>query len=395
MRIGLISAMIRTPEGGLRADLALAGRSVLHWQADVLRMLGAERILCLAETADTGVLALQHEVEAAGIAFHAVRHGAAIAALVRAEDDLVCIRDGLIPDPAVLKSLLTEGEQLRRLIATIPADHPLVEGRPQDFERIDATRHWAGVLVMRGAPVQALGDFPADADPVSVLLRLALQAGTPCREVDRECLTPEFWLLAENAEAIARAEAGLIDKAASPTDWRTPLTSLAGWIVRKVAPRGLASGATFAGFAAGALMAGGVVLAALGMGAAGLLMSSIGAFAGSLASAFGNLAERLRPMAGKPAGERVRGLLLDGLAALAIGLALAGGLEWNALAACGPLIIGLARLAAREAVAALSNDRAALLLALAVAATTGLLAELVVCLAMGLLAALLLHRRGD
>jgi hypothetical protein len=106
----------------------------------------------------------------------------------------------------------------------------------------------------------------------------------------------------------------------------------------------------------------------------------------------------LRPLARKPAGDPVRALFLDALAALVIWLALAGGSDWNALAACGPLLIGLARLAAREqgmAVAAQAADRSALLLALAFAAATGLLAELVACLAMGLLAALLLHRRDD
>lgn len=205
MRIGLIAALRHSEEGALRAALPLAGRSVIAWQAALLQALGVERVLCLAETPGGTVLELQHMLEGQGVQFHALRGPAAIPALVRAEDDLVILADGLVPDPAVVRALTGAGEggeALQRMVATIPADHPLAAAHPEDFERIDAQRHWGGVLVMRGAPAQRLADFPADADAVSLLLRLALQAGTPSCELSPRELVPETWLLADSDAAV-------------------------------------------------------------------------------------------------------------------------------------------------------------------------------------------------
>ncbi|MGC5220835.1 hypothetical protein, partial [Escherichia coli] len=82
--------------GALRAALPLAGRSVIAWQAALLRALGCERVLCLAETSGGTVLELQHMLEGQGVQFHTLRGLAAIPALVRAEDDLVVLADGLV-----------------------------------------------------------------------------------------------------------------------------------------------------------------------------------------------------------------------------------------------------------------------------------------------------------
>ena len=157
MRIGLIAALRHSEEGNLRAALPLAGRSVIAWQAALLQALGVERVLCLTETPGGTVIELQHMLEGQGVQFHALRGLAAIPALVRAEDDLVILADGLVPDPSVVRALVGLGvggegdEALQRMVATIPADHPLAAAHPEDFERIAAARHWGGVLVMRGA----------------------------------------------------------------------------------------------------------------------------------------------------------------------------------------------------------------------------------------------------
>lgn len=218
MRIGLIAALRRSEEGDLRAVLPLAGTSVLARQAALLRSLGAERVLCLSETPDTAILAVQHMLEAEGVPFHALRGFASLPALVRAEDDLIVLADGLVPDPAVVQAMLARAGETgpRRVVATIPADHPLALAHPEDFERIDAARCWAGVLAMRGAPVQQLADFPADADAVSLLLRLALQAGTPTCDASARGLMADNWLLARSAEAASRQERTLLARAAPP-----------------------------------------------------------------------------------------------------------------------------------------------------------------------------------
>lgn len=395
MRVGLVSALRRTAEGTLRAELSLAGRSVIAWQVALLQSLGVERVICLAgSAAGPALLPVQHDVEAGGAAFHALKGFAALPALVRAEDDLIIMADGLVPDPAVVTALLGGGGTVRRVVAAIGADHALAAEHPEDFERIDAHRHWAGVLAMRGAAVQQLADFPEDADAVSLLLRLALQAGTPCSDLPPRDLVPECWLLADSAAAVALQQQALIAHAATAADWRAPMNALASLAVRVLAPRGIEQGGLIAGSAALVLLLGGVMVAALGPPAAGLILTGLGAFAARVSLGYHTLAVRLRR-----AEMRARaGAMLAGavgvLAAATLWFALAPWPQWQPLAALGPVVIGLARLTARSAegaVAVLASDRASLLLALALAAATGVLPAASACLALGLLAGLLLR----
>ncbi len=401
MRIGLIAALRRSDEGPLRAGLPLAGTSVLARQAALLQALGAERVLCLAETSEPAVLAVQHVLEGAGVQFHALRGFAALPALVRAEDDLIVLADGLVPDPALAEALLARtGEAgLRRVVATIPADHPLAGAHPEDFERIDAARCWAGVLAMRGAPVQHLADFPADADAISLLLRLALQAGTPTCDAAARGLTTETWLLAHSGEAATRHEADLIARAAPASDPRAPTVALAAALARALVPRGPAQGRAAAGGLAAALLLGGVVAAAFGLPAIGLGLAGLGAFAAQVAQSLAAIAARLG--GGEPPPRAAPALLAgatDAAAALAAWFALAPWPAWQPLAVIGPVTILLARIVSLEGpriMATAAADRAGLLLVLALGAALGLLPESLACLALGLLAALLLRRRPE
>ena len=395
MRIGLISALRRSADGPLRAELPLAGRSVLAWQVALLQSLGVERVICLTDgAAKLGILSLQHSVEAGGAAFHTLKGFAALPALVRAEDDLIILGDGLVPDPVVVRMMIGGEEALRRVVAAIPADHALAADHPEDFERIDAERHWAGVLAMRGAAVQQLTDFPEDSDAISLLLRLALQAGTPCSDLAPRELVPESWLLADSADTVALHQQALIANAAAAADWRTPMSALAAQAVRAFAPRGLEQGGLVSGAGGLALMLGGVMAAAFGFAAAGLVMGGLGAFACRIALSFSSLSARLRREAESDRVGAALAIAGEGLAALTLWFALAPWPEWQPLAVLGPVLIGLARLASRgrdTPVAAMASDRASLLLALALAAGLGILPEAVACLALGLLAALLLR----
>jgi hypothetical protein len=395
MRIGLIAMLRANEDGTLRAALPLAGRSVLAWQADLMRSLGAERVLCLTETTTGEIIALQQELEGQGVQFHALKGFAAIPALVRAEDDLVILLDGLVPDPGVANAVLGGGGSLNRAIATLPADHPLAAAHPDDFERIDAARHWGGLLAMRGAPVQQLAGFPADADAIPVLLRLALQAGTPTQDLTARELVPQNWLLAESPAALARHETALIAHAAPPVDWRAPSLALASALVRRVVPRGIGQGGLIAGGASLALLMIGVMASAFGFPAAGLAAAGLGAFSGQVAEAFRSVSARLRREEPAPRAAAVLSGTVDFLAALVLWFALAPWPDREPLAVIGPVAIGLVRLLATSggaAMAAYARDRAALLLILAVCASLGLLPEALACLALGLVAALLLRR---
>lgn len=394
MRIGLIAALARADDGGLRAHLPLAGQSVLAWQVAVLRRLGAERIICLSDTVAGEVLRLQQAVEAGGGSFHVLKGFAALPALVRAEDDLIVLRDGLVPDPAHVARILPSETVLARSVLCLPADHPLAMAHPAQFERIDAARHWAGMLVMRGAPVQQLADFPEDADATSVLLRFALQAGTPCRVLTIEDVTAATWWIAESAAAARRHEAALIAATAPPRDWRAPLTAIGAVLVQKTAHRWIGQGSTISAGLALVMLLGGVLAAAWWAPAAGLALAATGAFTARVAAGFSAVAKQLRHYGDNRSESAVVAITVDLFAALTAWFALAPWPEFTPLAICGPLAIGLARLAERDGRGALrvaASDRASLLLVLSLGAALGFPAYAAALAAAALLAALLLN----
>ena len=394
MRAALIAALRQTPGGTLRAELPLAGRSVLARQVDWLRSIGCERIWCLCERVDGEVLRLQQEVEAAGGSFQPLRGFLHLPALVRAEDELVILADGLLPDPALGAALFAQATP-PRFVASLPATSPLVAQHPEDFERIDAQQHWAGLLVMRGAPVQHLADFPPDADAISLLLRLALQAGTPCRPLVGDDPAPAGWLLATDETALAAQEQALITRAAGVADWRRPSQALARAGALVLAPEGLAKGPLVAGSAAAALHLGAIGAAVWGAGTIGLALAALGALAAALAGALGRMVVELL---GK-GDASVRFTRLDtavdvALAAvLLIALSPAGSIA--PLAMLGPVLVGLARLTSATIPLAVLADRAVLPLALGIASAFGLLPHATALFSLLLLGGLLLRKPAD
>ena len=402
MRIGLIAALRPSADGIARTELTFAGSSVLARQASLLLALGVERVVCLTAGPSPEVLRLHHQVEAGGASFHALTSFAALPALVRAEDDLIILADGLVPDVDAVQRLLGSAGPVPRTVAAIPAEHPLASAHPEDFERIDAARHWAGVLVMRGAGAAQLADFPADADAISVLLRVALQAGTPIRDLDLHEARPEAWLLADNQTALAEAQQAMIARGLSAINWRAPGTTLAMIAVRVLATKTLSQRGRWAAGIGWAALVIAVVSAAYGTATGGLALAAAGAFAGEVAAGLTALKRRLKgprdDAPGRSGGAPTAGALRDGLVSLTLWFALAPFPDWQPLAVIGPVVIGLVRLVAhdpRQALAATAADRAALLLALALASGIGVLPELLACLALGLVSALLLRASKD
>lgn len=402
MRTALIAAIATTDCGTLLAELRFGGRSVLAWQVELLRALGVERFLCLCHGAQGEVLRLQHALEAEGAAFHALRGFAALPALVRAEDELIILRDGVLPDSERVHALVGNGPRLRPLVACLPDGHPLSLAHPADFERIDSSRHWSGLLVMRGAAVQQLADFPADADAISLLLRLSLQAGTPCAELDAEAAAPEAWMLADSAAALAAQELALIRSSDASLDWRAPLGALASVMVRQLALRRITAGTRIAAGIALGLMTGAIVAAVLGYPTVAVALAAVGAFAGNISAGYAGLTRKMLRQPAIAIAAMPISWAIDAMAAAALVAALVPEGQWSAplapLAVCGLLVIGLARLAARaesSAAATIWSDRASLLAVLGLAAALGFLAEATALLALTALGALLLRRRLD
>ncbi len=402
MRTAFLAAVKRTTTGELRAELALGGRSVLAWQVDLVRALGCKRIICLCETPGGEVLAQQRRVEAAGGEFHAMRSNLQLVSLLRADDELVLLLDGLIADGETIKSCAIsqtapEGP-LRKSIATIGADHPFAKAYPEDFERIDKDRHWGGFAVMRASQAQKLADMPPDSDAMSLLLRIALQARVECAELKADALDNGNWILATDNAALTRAETALIEASASTPSRAGPGQAVAALIARKTAPRGLENGSEISAIAAIVFALSGVALSGFGLVAWGIGIAAIGAFAATLSNGWGRLREALWSQGTSSRLSSALSLAIDVLATISLMLAIG---IWDAsppLLALSPIAIGLARVLGGKSEAPLATfwrDRTVQLAGFAVAAGFGILTELLALFALGAVLQLLLRADRD
>lgn len=380
MRTALLAALDHGDGGILRAGLLLGGHSVLAWQGRAVRAIGCERVICLIDHFGEDVIALQRAVESNGGEFHAVRSGRQLPGLLRAEDELVVLLDGLVVDPETLQAVTRGDGDLAKGVATLPANHPLAQAHPDAFERIDRERAWAGVLVMRAAPARQLADLPGDGAVVPLLLRLALQSGIADRPVLPEMIGEGEWLLATSGEALAGRERTLIERSLAGTSWAGAGLVLAQTIARRLAPRATVSMPLAAAGAALALLVAGAVLAGFGFAPAGLAVAAAGALAGASAQAAARVTQALLGAdAPRLPGGRFMALS-DMFASVALALAVlssGAGTTGVAAAALGPLAVGLARLAQGESGPRARDfwtDRPVQLAALALAAGFDLLA---------------------
>jgi len=286
VRSALLSTLELTQAGRPRAFERLGGRSLIAWQVDMARDLGCTRIICLAQRDSEPLQDLHESVESAGLEFQLVRGPLPLARLLSADQELVVIADGLVIDRERLAA--TIGEQ--RGVAALPAEEGLAAG----FERIDADHAWGGVLVTRARIAEQLADMPPDCDTISVLLRLALQAGARLVNVSAEALDSGEWLLVRDRAVLAMREEALLDRSVESAAWSAPGTALSRRIARALAPDALDRGpATALGLGALGLL-GAVVLAQLGLSLAGLTSFIVGAFTLKLGEALGRLKARLR-----------------------------------------------------------------------------------------------------
>lgn len=191
MRLALLSALPDPPgpsgvgSGERPAFRRFAGKSVLAHQLDCAAHLGCERVLCLAAMAGPDLSAAKAHAERSGMRFDVVETPFRMQALVTADDEVILIEDGMLPDRAVLVDHLSD----RAAVLAFPESPALEMG----FERLDATRAWSGALRTRGDSVGRLADLPPDCDPASSLLRIALQAGARVIELDPAPLIEGSW----------------------------------------------------------------------------------------------------------------------------------------------------------------------------------------------------------
>jgi hypothetical protein len=391
LRTALLSALEPADGGGLRAELSLAGRSVLSWQASLALELGCERILCLCDAPNPAILACQREIEA-GAQFHAVRSLHQLVALCRAGDMALVLADGLLPEPSVVAVLVEAEDRWRRGIWTVPVEHPAIADRADTFERIDASRRWAGLSVVGAEIVARIADGPADGDALAILLRLGLQAKIACRPLPEEVLSQGQWQVAARAANIEAREVQLVRTALPMPPFAAPLRALATLAARSIGAANAARGRVLASLVGIAALVLGAVLIAWQQTAAGLAFAAAKLFAADIAEACERLQARIWSAGEAVRWTRVRMLGGASVAAALLCFALVQEGALDARLALPLLMLGLAHLASVKAgsAAAFWNDRATHFLLFALAASFGALAEALALLGLGALTSILL-----
>jgi hypothetical protein len=224
--VALLSTLERASDGAScsRAFLRVAGETVIARQVEMALGLGYERIICLAEGLPTELVAVQHRVERMGRKFHAASGRQALHGLISAADEIIVISDGVIPhEPFVADAL-----SARKGVLTMPVEAGLAAG----FERLDREQAWAGVLRCRGGDLERLAELPPDIDPVSALMRSALQSGYTRTEVPAELVAQGHWRLIDSATAASDAGQRMVHMRLRPSSWLAPFNALIDRVIR-------------------------------------------------------------------------------------------------------------------------------------------------------------------
>lgn len=227
MRVALISALRDDWSDG--EPLTLAGRTVPRRQVDLALDLGCQHVACLAQGPSREMVRIQRAAEKRGARFNAITGSRAMAGLIKAADEVLV----LAPDTLVDAAFAAKALGGRPGIVTLPADRGVAAG----FERMDGDAAWAGVMLLPGAMVDRLADLPADSDPASSLLRIAMQAGTRRILVAPSALDHGELALVRDGAAATRAEKALLDRGMGKAGWRRPASGVVRFVSRLFAPR--------------------------------------------------------------------------------------------------------------------------------------------------------------
>ncbi|MEX0341624.1 MAG: hypothetical protein AB3N06_03470 [Erythrobacter sp.] len=249
----------------------LAGARLVERQLDIALAAGCETIACLANTVGREVIDLQHRAEAAGARFIALREPRKLSGMVSAQDELLVLSSGVLPEEdAILRHLAKPG------VLVFPED-PAVE---RGYERIDAHFAWAGALLVRGNAVEQLAQLPADVDTPSALLRIALQSGVRTHPLETRLLEEHIWLRDPTAGELAERERSWVSGHADVAPFTAPGLAIAERMGARLAqdtlggklPRFLALGSAASGLIALSLGLTGWILPGFGMAALAVLL---------------------------------------------------------------------------------------------------------------------------
>ncbi len=273
------------PDGRHCGFTKLGGRTLLSWQIDLARDLGCERVVCLTDAKSEALEDVQDQVLQFGGEFHAISGPLPLVSLLSADQELVVVADGLVADRSQVRSLFAG----TRGVLALPDEAGIRAG----FERIDADHAWGGILVARAHIAEPLAQMPEDSDTISLLLRLALQAGTKLKPLDPAIVEAGGWLLVRDKTALEQREQALLSGAVERASWWSPSKAISRRIARLVAPEGLDRGPLLAGAVGATGILGALIGAFLEYPALGLASAALAALALSCREGMLRLATRL------------------------------------------------------------------------------------------------------
>lgn len=199
------------PEGGLRATLPLAGRTLVERQARLAAAAGADPIVILVERVPAELTVAIDRMRAEGISAAVARSAMEAAEAIHPDDLLLLMADGLIADESHVARLTSAGGAA---LLTMPDQ--LGDDR---YERIDADSLWAGLALIQGDLLKTTAPDLGEWDLQSTLLRKAVQGGARQFAVRGE-ESDDGLVMAERLADLAEAEALIVEHAsASRGSW--------------------------------------------------------------------------------------------------------------------------------------------------------------------------------
>ena len=190
--------------GGLRALLPLAGMSVVEHQARRAIEAGAARVLLLIDDGPGELLEAVARLRHDGIQTGMAQGIDQVADAVGEDETVLLIAEACLPEVGLLRAVCRAHVPALAVLDDT-ADHG-------QFERIDADQRWAGVALLDGHRLAETAAMIGAWDPVSTLLRRAVQEGAGRIDAARPPI------LATDAAALAAAEQAILVGARKPAD---------------------------------------------------------------------------------------------------------------------------------------------------------------------------------
>jgi hypothetical protein len=207
----LISAYHEADDGGLRATLQVAGRTLVERQVRLAVAVGAEPVVVVVERVTAALSAALDGLRAEGVTIVLARSAEEAAEAVHSSDRVLLVGDGLVAPEAVIARLVALDGSAILVVPDLRVD--------DRYERIDAQSRWAGLALIDGEMLKQTAAMLRDWDLQSTLLRRAVQAGARQISVRGEA-EDELPLIAEASEDLVELEAQIVAGAhVRRTDW--------------------------------------------------------------------------------------------------------------------------------------------------------------------------------